>query len=408
MPNYQYKAYRKNGSLVVGSVAGRSDKDALQQVHALGLIPFEAKQLDEASNATSLWRRNATSGWWRNNDTNRSRLARQLAIFLDAGVPIDQALHLIKTSERASRFTAMIVSLAEDIRSGASLSQAVANQSDVLGEDFHHATMAGELSGSLPQVLKDLADALEERAELNGRITSQLVYPVILLFMALATVVIILTVLVPSLVPMFQDTGANLPLIAQIAVTLEQISLTSMILILVALLLIAFVARHAMKYPVIRRWSERFIRRLPLLGLVVSDSEIIKVASGLALLLRNGVSLIEAIGTVGDSARSGLLRDGLAAVGEHVRVGRSLADAFADERLFDPAFIQFVRLGDSTNRLAEILQHFARLRSVALERRLERLTTLLTPALTIGIGLLVGSLILSVMQAILSMNDLVL
>jgi general secretion pathway protein F len=258
----------------------------------------------------------------------------------------------------------------------------------------------------LPAVLDDLADHLERSAEVRARLISTLTYPLILIAMALVAVGIILGVLVPALLPVFEDAGAAPPLAFQVFAGAREILIGNWPVLLTGLAAIALVWLVAMSRPGPRLLRDRLWLRLPLLGSLATASETARITRMLAVLLRSGVPLVGALGIGRGVVRNRAMQAALDDAAARIREGSGLAEALGAAGLFPPLAMRLVTVGEQSGQLERMLGHVAQIHEIDVQRRIDRIMGLLTPALTIAIGLGVGIMIMAVMNAILSVNEI--
>jgi general secretion pathway protein F len=393
MMQFTYRAINGEGLEISGAVEAADLSAAERAIFALGLRPFETR----AGTPSTSWLNREIGGG--TSRTDRVRFARMLASLLAAGVPIDKALTLM-AEDRASRRLKVIARIAaETIVAGQPLSAAMAKAELGFSTAETGLVRAGEQTGKLPEALLSLATELERRQALRERIVSALVYPAILFAMAIASLVLIATVLAPSLNPVFAQAGREPP---------------------VLLKTVGFVAEHL-------RWVAGFVGAVGMLWIVLRINgthvmpEDLKLAFAplkhleaarfcrtLGNLLGQGTNLQTAIRLSRDALRYSSSRVAADKVHEQVVTGAGLAVA-ADEFVFlDSSTRQLIRIGEETNQLPAMLAYAATSFETLATQRIERLMTLLTPVLTIVIGGMIGGLIMSVMRAIFSLNDLAL
>ncbi len=407
MPRFRYKAYDTNGVLVDGELSVDSRHAALQ---ALARKAQVAINLEEAAPSAEL-------PWWQREIGGRRKLGaqalagftRELASLIGASLPIDEALRIIAVQPAMGRPIRLIVEgILERVTSGYSLSAALEACDGAFPEYYVRLVSAGEISGGLEAVLDDLARALEQTSERRSKILSQLLYPAVLLLAAIVALAVITTVLVPAVRPLFEDAQAELPAIIEILSGIE--AFISANLLPLAALLVGLTAAliYAWRSPALKQRIDRQILRLPLAGTLVLQSETSRLARTLAALLRNGVPLTESIriasGVMGNRYLAALV-DGIR---KEVEEGASFSAPLHRTGVFPDLFQRLARVGEETGQLDTMLVKVADAYDRAVQHRLERLMTLLTPVLTLLIGGLIGALVVSVMNAILSANALVL
>jgi general secretion pathway protein F len=274
------------------------------------------------------------------------------------------------------------------------------------GDFYCSMVRAGEAGGNLAEVLRQLAAFLERSVETRARIRSALVYPCVLVLMALGALVLIATVLLPTLVPIFRDAGAEPPYLIQRMLEAQAMVAEHWIVLCViaAAAVVGLVALW--QYPQARIAGHRLVLRLPVLGDLVTLGETAKLARTLASLLGSGVPMLTALRIVGNVAGNAVFTAALAEASEEVKEGRMLSQALHESGVFPGLMLRLIAVGEETGRLEPMLRHVEKIFETQVHRRLEQLLTLLTPALTIVMGLIVGGLIMSVMSAILSINEL--
>jgi general secretion pathway protein F len=250
--------------------------------------------------------------------------------------------------------------------------------------------------------------ALRRQIELSSRLNSALVYPAVLLAVSLLTLAVTMTVLVPNLLPLFENSRAPMPMIIRLFLAVRDHA--ALIGSATGMTLMAAVAgalrlRRDEKALFIR---DRILLSLPVVGPLVRSAEAARVARSLALLLKSGMPVLQALSLAQTTARNRIIRYGLAAVAEQVAAGGRIGRAFERHAVMPAASCHLAAIGEETNRLDELMGHIAHIHETAMQERLERLTALATPVLTLVMGGLVAGLIFSVMKAVLSVNDLVL
>jgi general secretion pathway protein F len=265
---------------------------------------------------------------------------------------------------------------------------------------------AGEAGSALDEALLRLAEHLRQHENLRSQIQTALIYPAILMLVGVAALVLLATVVLPQLQPIFADAGRQMPLptrmILSASAFLQQFGWLMAILLTVAILLI----RRRLTEPGPRMRWDRFKLRLPLVGPVILTVETARFARTAGTLLKSGVSLPVALGlarqTLGNSALSEALRG--AAV--DVRGGKPLTDALRKSGIFPGLTAQLVSVGEETGHLDEMLVHQAELFERQAARRIETLVAILVPGITIVIGVSVAGVLAAILLAVMQLNEL--
>jgi general secretion pathway protein F len=402
MPRYRYRAYDGAGALK-GEIEGLSDSGVLDQLRAAGLFPVEAVEQGHTQEQR-WWERDLFAGRTL-PPTSLALFTRELSTLVEAGIPLDEALRIVTLHPMTKAMRKVVEDTLAHVLEGASLSEAMERQGRY-GDFYCSMVRAGEVGGNLAEVLRQLATFLERSVETRARIRSALVYPCVLVLMALGALVLIATVLLPTLVPIFRDAGAEPPYLIQRMLDLQAMVADHWI-VLCVIAAVAVVGLVALwQYPHARIAGHRLVLRMPVLGDLVTLGETAKLARTLASLLGSGVPMLTALRIVGNVAGNAVFAAALADASEEVKEGRMLSQALHKSGVFPGLMLRLVAVGEETGRLEPMLRHVEKIFETQVHRRLEQLLTLLTPALTIVMGLIVGGLIMSVMSAILSINEL--
>lgn len=402
MARFSYRAFDDQGGLRQGEVEAASQAEAEENLWRQGLTPFEWRATtDTASPLRRLW----------GNKPNPARVAaftRAFATLEQADIPLDQSLRLLATETASPALRRVAEDLLRQVVDGASLSQAFASRPDVFGDDYVQVVREGESVGRVGMALGELADMLERRQELRGRIQSALVYPALLVLMAIASTAVVLGTLVPNIAPIFTDNGKPLPSGLRFIMDLEahgqELGLAAGLILIGALAAAKIVSAR----PGLRIAFDRALLRTPAVGPLLQKLAAARFARALGSTLKAGAPLLPAFDSARLSVGNAYLRDRFSHALEEVRGGARLSAALRDIKDFPSAAAQMVAIGEDSGQSAAMLLRLASLFERDTQAAIERLMSLLTPMLTISIAGVVGALILTVMDAVLSINDMAL
>jgi general secretion pathway protein F len=406
MPRYRYRAYDSAGVLKSGEVEALSDSFVLDQLRAGGLLPVEAVEQRGSATQTQWWERDLFAGRAL-APASLALFTRELATLVEADVPLDEALRIVAMQPMSSAVRKVTEETLAHLLEGASLAEAMERQGR-FGDFYCSMVRAGEASGNLTEVLRQLASFLERSVETRARIRSALIYPSVLVMMAIGALVLIATVLLPTIVPIFKDAGAEPPFIIQKILDGQAALARHWIALCVILALAAAGLVALSQNQQARAKGHRLLLRTPVLGHLVTMTETAKLARTLASLLGSGVPMLTALRIVESVAGNAAFTSALATTAEEVKEGRMLSQALRKGGVFPSLMLRLIAVGEETGRLEPMLRHVEKIFETQLQRRIEQILTLMTPALTILMGLIVGGLIMSVMSAILSINELAL
>jgi general secretion pathway protein F len=400
MPNYAYVAFSKDGRKTRGVIDAGTTVDARRQLRSLGLSIIELRAAESGETLKS-----AKIFEPRQRRLDYAQLFSDLAVLLNAGLSIDQAVRAVRDASVNRVRRAAMQELLDRLTSGNSPSSAFA-QMPRLPTDTLALIVSGEKVARLPQVMALIAEELTRRRNQRKELIDALIYPAFLIVMMMFAIGVLSFVLVPSLEPIFESSGREPPIILHILGQLRRI-LTEPIVVLTGLTAFGFLLAVALLRPSVAKAAlGSLILKLPLFGGIISKVAIARYLQNLSLLLENSVLLADALKIAADGCAVPSYRSKLHHIQGVVLSGKSLHDAFVSTDLFPPGILSLIMIGDEVNRLGPVLAGAAAALQSDAQRTLDRATTLLTPVITIVLGALVGSLVISVMSALLSVNEL--
>ncbi|MEZ5599866.1 MAG: type II secretion system F family protein [Candidatus Competibacteraceae bacterium] len=404
MPRYRYEAVDASGEVVRDELDAATLDAAIARLRDQGLLPLavnEAKSgfLRGGFGQPLFSKRRALSR------KTIALLTQQLASLLHAGMPLDRALTILIGVTEDEQAKPVLERVQEKVRGGSSLADALEVQG-VFSRFYLNMIRAGEAGGALDVVLKRLTEFLERSQALRETVTSALIYPIILLSVSALSVIILLTFVVPQFQRLFADAGKALPLATQIVIAVGDGFRYYWWVGAILFVLLSAVARRQLSQPESRaRWDDRFLR-LPLFGDLIAKVETARLSRTLGTLLGNGVSMLNALTIVRETLSNQVLAGALGEVAEHVKTGRGLADPLLEAGRFPKLAVQMIRVGEETGQLQEMLLQVADTYDGEVQTAVKRMLTLLEPALILGLGVIIAGIIMSILVAILSLNDL--
>ncbi|MDO9168688.1 MAG: type II secretion system F family protein [Methylobacter sp.] len=331
----------------------------------------------------------------------------ELATLLESGLPLDKSLLvLIDLTEDNERVSKLIGRVLDKVKGGSTLADALEKQSGIFSKFYLNMIRAGEAGGSLGEVLTRLSDYLERSRELKETVSTALIYPAILLIMSLASLFVMLTFVVPQFSEMFESAGKALPVSTQIVVGLANWLQSYWWMLALGIVLITGYMNLQLADPVKKKvWDGRFLK-LPLAGTIILHKETANISRTLGTLLGNGVSILAALVIVRETVDNLVLAAAIQDTEEQLKQGKNMSDALLEKGIFPKMAMQMIKMGEETGRLEEMLLRVATIYDKQLRVSIQRMLALLEPALIITLGLMIAGIIVSILLAILSVNDL--
>jgi general secretion pathway protein F len=404
MPEFRYVAIDPAGNRTSGAMGAADAAEVIARLQRAGNIPVSAEPAGQGAKLSDLLRfeigrRTLSPG-------DLANLTRELAVMLTAGQDLDRALRFLGETATNKRSRVILESLRESVRDGTSLSAAMAQHPGSFSRLYLGLVRAGETGGTLAPTLSRMAVLLERQQALISTITSAMIYPVLLLIVAIGSVTLLLTEVLPQFTPLFAQNGVAMPRSTQLLIEVGALIGTAGPYILVALVIGVILARRALQRPAFRLPVDRLLLRLPLIGGLLREVVAARFTRTLGTMVMNGVPLIEALRTVRDAVGNLAASRAIEGATISARGGIDLSRSLEEPNIFPKRTIYLLRLGEETAQLGQMALHAAEIHEEATRVSVQRLVALLVPAITIAMGAMVAGIVSSLLLAMLSLNDL--
>jgi type IV pilus assembly protein PilC len=325
--------------------------------------------------------------------------SRQLSAFVRAGIPLIEALEVIEEEADDKTLRMVLQGVRESLITGETFSEALRPYETLFPKFYVDMVRAAELTGSLDDVLSELSGYIKRDLEARNKIKSALVYPLVILVMAIGTVIVLSTFVLPRFKTFFQGFHATLPLPTRMLISFTDFVSNDWLYIIAVLFLIVAIPTALVRTRRGRRAKDRLLLRLPILGEVMLFAIVERFCRLLATMMQAGVPLPEAMGVLGDATKNVVFQEGLANVHGAMMRGEGLARPMSDTKLFPGAVIQMIKVGENTGTLNEQLSVGSEYYGEELEYKIQRLTSLFEPAVIIFMGLAVGFVAVALISA---------
>src|SRR6476659_7093048 len=325
MPLYSYRAVSPAGDVSSGQLEAANESEIVDRLRGEGLLPMQIAQALGAAAAGPRTAKPPRASLFSPKRVTRDNvlgLTRELDTLLRAGLPLDRALELLITLAPSLPVAVMLQSIRDEVRGGKSLSQALDARREVFSRFYVNIVRAGEAGGALGTVLARMAETMERTKELRDSVRSALIYPTILVFVAVASVMVLLVFVVPQFQTTFAQAGKALPIPTQIVIVAGTFLRNWWWAVLPAAVLAVLWFRRRGRTPAVRRVRDTRMLRMPLLGDLIAKVEIARFARTLATLLANGVTLLGGLSIVKETMTNTVLSSALEGVTAKLREGK--------------------------------------------------------------------------------------
>ncbi|MDB5323584.1 MAG: hypothetical protein JWN40_5215 [Phycisphaerales bacterium] len=385
MAVFAYKAVAGDASAVSGLIVADTPRDARDTLRARGLTVEEvAPREGGRGRGWGFLRRGG-----RGDAARVNSFIRELSTLLGVGIPLVEAIDTIQ-SQHKGRFAAALLTLRERIASGASLADAMREQPEVFDEFCAHIAQVGEDAGTLDAALERVAEFKERSAAFRNRIATVMIYPAVVLTMAVAVSVLLMTMVVPNLLDSLQSAGRPLPLPTRVVKRASEFLVHQWWVLVIGIALVVVGLRLVLRSPRGRWHWHRLQLRIPILGDLIRKQAVVRLCVVLSTLLRSGLVFVQSLQIARRTTSNRVLADALERCEAAVQNGRDIGESLKATGAFPPVVVRIFSVGQQSGRLEEMLDRLA----VDYDRQVttasQRLTAVLEPVLILVLVVLVG------------------
>ena len=405
MPAYQYQALDAKGSPIQGLLEADSERMARQTLRGQGLIPLSVTAVGVVDASIPVWRRPIHLRAVLHGDALVT-FTRQLAGLIEAGLTLERTLSALM-EDAPPRQSALLAALRAEVNAGHSLAQAMASQGREFPAVYQAVIAAGEQSGQFGAILLQLAADLEADHQLRHKVWAALLYPAVVSGVAFLIVLFLLGSVVPQIAQVLTQNQQELPDLTVFMLALSSLVRTAGWPLALLAVLVFFIGQRLLRQTNLRRrWDQAWLN-LPGVGTWLRNYHAARLASTLSSLTRAGVPILKALAAAAATVPNLALREDLERASEMVREGAPLAVALTHQGRWPRLLAMFIRLGEQTGQLPQMLAQVALQLREQVQRRSLQWATLLEPLLILLMGGVVMLIVLSVMLPILQLNQMV-
>lgn len=406
MPLFRYKAVSPDGQVMYGEIDAPDRHVAISRIQNTGQLPISA---DEVGKEGNLFRR-LLNYYQQPRSIKQNEVllfTRELATLLGAGLPLDTALKTLEGVSESAIILQLIQSIREKVQGGKSLSEAIADHKGVFTPLYINMVKAGEAGGSLDAVIERIADYMDRMQSLKNTVISAMIYPIILLLISLLSLFVLMTFVVPQFEPLFADAGEALPLLTVLVFASANIIKGWWWLMLIMFTTSAWLFDKHLADDKNKLAFHSWLLKIKKIGPLIQQLEIARISRTLATLMANGVPLLSAIDLVKDVINNRAIASVMPDVIGSLEQGQGLVRPMRESKLFPPLALQLIAVGEESGQLEPMLRKLADIYDREVETSIKRLLGLLEPILIIGLGGMIAVIILSILLAMLGINEMV-
>ena len=394
--DFKYVAYTSEKKMLKGQLAATDETKAVVQLNSLGYQVISIKSVGSMGKIGKVLNISFTSPV---KSKEVIMFSRQLAILLESGIDIVTSIELFKTQAGNKVLKEILEELIAYLRGGSSLSDALSRFPKVFTTMYCRTIAAGEQSGNLDTVLKQMADYIERTTTAAKKVKSAMTYPIVVLVVAIIVVAALVFFVMPTFTSLYTGFGAKLPVITTLLLNFANGAAKYGVYVL--LILVAGVVGLVLyiRTPVGRINWDRFLLRLPVIGPIVQLNELSRCSRTISMLIKVGLPLPDIITMCIQSAGNMIMSQALIAVKQDMLAGEGLAQPMAKRSIFLPLMVQMVAVGEKTGNLSNTLATVADSYEIDADDKTQAAVALLQPVMTIGLAIVVGFIVIAMVSA---------
>ncbi len=408
MPTFSYKAITPTGAAKEGVLEAASEAQVLESLHAQGLIPvkIQAGRIGNTATEATAKKSRRLFGAQKIKPEDIMALTQQMSTMLRAGLPLDRALGILLEISDKPAVQTLVQGIQTQVRSGKRFADAL-EESGKFSRFYINMVRAGEAGGSIDDALARLVDYMTRAKELRGTVISALIYPAILAFVAVVSIIALLTFVVPQFAQMFSDMGGELPTITRIVMATADTLKNYWWAVLGGFLLVLLSVQYVLTNEKARIGLDRSMLRWPLVGGLVGKIEMARFSRSLGTLLHNGVPLLGALKIAKNTVSNRVMAAAVEESADSLKQGESLTRTLLSKGVFPPYALHMLRVGEETGRMEELLREVADIYDDEVKTAVKQMLALLEPILILIMALAILVIIGSVLLPMINMADLV-
>ncbi|MEE3002550.1 MAG: type II secretion system F family protein [Planctomycetota bacterium] len=432
MPTYQYEALDASGKPQKGSIDASTSDDAIQQIRGQGFFPTsvrEQKVKDDSGKGSKRKGRKPRGGKGKSKkkkgDINISlsfgrvklkritQFTRQLSTLQDAGLPLLRSLQILETQQKPGKLKSILGDIVEDVEAGSTLSDAMAKHPKAFDRLYSKMVNAGEIGGVIDIILQRLANFMEKAQRLRAKIKGAMIYPVLVIVIAVVIVTGIMYFVIPKFQDIFNDFEVELPGLtlwlidasAWVAGTMPDQAVPGWVIVICSPFILWALLKLIRKTNFGRASIDWILLKVPVLGSLIEKTAVARFSRTLGTLISAGVPILEAINITRETSGNWVFERALTRVHDSIREGESFAEPLRESKVCDSLVVNMIDVGEETGDLDIMLIKIADNYDEEVDVAVQALLSLLEPLLVVVLGGVVGTIVLALFLPLVAMIE---
>jgi type IV pilus assembly protein PilC len=404
MALFAYSAVDAQGKTHQGTLEANSAADAAAAIKKKGQFPTNISETTAAASGKAAGKGfsfkfslGGGGGTGKVPSKTLTVFTRQLSTLISAGLPLLRSLRTLGKQEKDANLKKIMAGLSESVEGGTTFSEALSQHPKAFNKLYVNMVKAGELGGVLEIVLTRLAEFAEKSQRIKGKVTSAMVYPLVVLTIAVGIVTFLMLFIVPKFEAIFKDMlgGRPLPFITQMIMDLSRFIQGNFLLIAGVIIVAVFATRFAMKLPGVAAAVDNYKLKIPLFGDMLTKTSVARFSRTLGTLVSSGVPILQALNITRDTAGNLRVSKAVESIHDNVKEGESMVTPMEASGIFPPMVVSMVQVGEETGQLPDMLTKVADVFEEEVDNAVSGLTSLLEPVMIVLLALVVGTIVVA-------------
>ena len=408
MPEYIYKAADSLGKVVEGIMSAPEEATLVSKLHTMGYMPIKISPSSTGQKLSLSMKFSVPLPFSTISGANLLAFTQELSTLIKAGLPLDRTLSILVEITENEKLKNVVQEVLKDVRGGRSFSDALALHPRVFDRLYVNMVKAGEAGGVLDIVLERLVDFQQRAQQLKSTVLNAMIYPIILVSVMAIVIIVMLMFVIPRFTMIFETMGKTIPLPTQILLSSSEFIQSFWWLILAVVIIISVLFQRYRNTEKGRLNWDSFKLKLPLLRDLILKIEVARFSRTLGTLINSGVPLLGALTIVKEVIKNVVVTNSISDISKGAKEGKGVSAPMRVVGVFPSLAMHMIRVGEETGKLDEMLIRVADTYDEEVQNTTKRFISALEPVLILVMALLVGFIVMSLIWAILGINDIAL
>lgn len=399
---FKWSGKNRQGTIQSGEVEAVKKEDVVALLRGQGIMVMTIKEQPKKS-AFKI----PGLGGGGASDKDIVIFTRQFATMIEAGLPLVQCLEILSQQTENKALAKCIKQVQQDVESGSTYAEALKKHPKMFNQLYCNMIAAGEAGGILDTILKRLSAYIEKAMKLKKQIKSAMVYPAVIVSVAIIVISILMVFVIPMFAQMFIDFGGTLPWPTRVVIAISNFMKSNILLMIAAVIGLAFAIKAYYKTENGRKVIDKIALELPIMGVLVRKASVAKFTRTMGTLISSGVPILDALDIVAKTAGNKIVEDAIIQTRISISEGKTLAEPLQKSKVFPPMVTQMISVGESTGALDAMLGKIADFYDDEVDSAVSNLTAMLEPMLMVFLGVVVGFVVIAMYLPIFQMGMIV-